>query len=101
MNNAKDSITETGSMPGLITITLQERDSMGFVSIKDNGGGIPDSIIGKIFEPYFSTKSMGTGIGLYMSKMIIERNMKGVLTARNIEGGSEFSIMTPMAVNKS
>ena len=74
---------------------------MGVVSVRDNGGGIPEAISSKIFEPYFSTKSMGTGIGLYMSKMIIERNMKGRLEVQTIEGGCEFSVYVPLAEKTS
>ena len=65
--------------------------------MRDNGGGIPAEILERIFDPYFSTKESGTGIGLYMSKMIIERNMKGGITARNIEGGTEFIVFSPLA----
>ena len=61
----------------------------------DNGGGIADDVIGKIFEPYFSTREMGTGIGLYMSKMIIERSMNGTIEAHNIDGGAEFVVSIP------
>ncbi|KWT75950.1 two-component sensor histidine kinase [Candidatus Magnetominusculus xianensis] len=62
--------------------------------ISDNGGGIPDTIAGKIFEYYFTTKSgiEGTGIGLYMSKQIIEKSMDGSLTFRNTDDGAEFRI---------
>ena len=64
------------------------------LSIADNAGGIPDDIIGKVFDPYFTTKGpqAGTGVGLFMSKNIIEKNMGGLLTVRNFKEGAEFRI---------
>jgi C4-dicarboxylate-specific signal transduction histidine kinase len=62
------------------------------VTVADNGGGIPEEIIDKIFAPYFTTKGpqLGTGIGLCMSKSIIARNMGGRLMVRNSADGAEF-----------
>ncbi len=97
LGNAREAIVETGADTGRIAITVRERDGMGVVTVRDNGGGIPEALLEKIFDPYFSTKSMGTGIGLYMSRMIIEGNMGGRLTVRNSDGGCEFSISTPLA----
>jgi len=67
------------------------------VTVADNGGGIPAEIISKIFDPYFTTKGPqgGTGIGLFMSKAIIEKNMGGSLAARNSAQGAEFRIAVP------
>lgn len=95
--NAKEAIVATGATPGSIVVTVSAADGMGVVKVSDNGGGIPDDVIGKIFEPYFSTKNMGTGIGLYMSKMIIERNMNGTITVCNRGQGCEFTVITPLA----
>ncbi len=97
LNNAKDAIIETGTREGRIDIALRVENGMGVVTISDNGGGIPESVQDKIFEPYFSTKESGTGIGLYMSKMIIERNLKGRINIQTREGGTEFSIAVPLA----
>jgi PAS domain S-box-containing protein len=96
LSNAREAIKVSAVPQGAITIRLYEQDGQGCVAICDNGGGITDSVIDKIFEPYFSTKEMGTGIGLYMSKMIIERSMSGTIEAHNIEGGVEFIVMTPL-----
>ncbi|WP_306689136.1 ATP-binding protein [Candidatus Magnetominusculus xianensis] len=75
-------------------MTLKKEDGKIITLISDNGGGIPDTIAGKIFEYYFTTKSgiEGTGIGLYMSKQIIEKSMDGSLTFRNTDDGAEFRI---------
>ncbi|MEI6211090.1 MAG: CHASE domain-containing protein [bacterium] len=93
--NAKEAIKDSGVPDGHIRIRLFERDGRACVSVSDNGGGIPADVLEKIFEPYFSTKKMGTGIGLYMSKMIIERSMSGAIEAHNKDGGAEFVVVTP------
>lgn len=96
LGNAKEAIVESGSTRGKIAIRYGEQDGMGVVTVQDNGGGIPEDILDDIFHPYFTTKNAGTGIGLYMSKMIIEKNMQGRIEAKNIEGGCEFTIYVPL-----
>ena len=90
ISNAKDAIVKNKIEYGTITILLENRS----ISICDNAGGIPTEILNRIFEPYFTTKSQGegTGMGLYMSKMIIEKNMQGKLSVLNHKDGAEFTI---------
>jgi len=92
--NARDAFIENGIDDPMVTITIRCEDSCSVITIADNAGGIPVEIIGKIFDPYFTTKGpqQGTGIGLFMSKAIIEKNMGGRLAVRNIANGAEFRI---------
>lgn len=102
LNNAIDAIRleiEKGFIKqGTITTALRCKDDKGIIEISDNGGGIDSSIIESIFDPYVTTKgnASGTGIGLYIAKNIIESRMKGLLSVKNIKGGSCFSIELPL-----
>ena len=89
LTNAKDIFDQRVVINPTITITIEKNS----VSILDNGGGIEPTCIKRIFDPYFSTKKENSGIGLYMSKMIIERDMDGVLEVSNFNGGALFKIM--------
>lgn len=92
LNNARDILIERKIANPTIFITAEKTDSHSIVKISDNGGGIDPDIIHKLFDPYFTTKTVGTGLGLYMSKMIVEKNMDGKLWVRNTTGGAEFII---------
>ncbi|MBF0320744.1 MAG: GAF domain-containing protein [Nitrospirae bacterium] len=103
LNNSRDAIIELkmrlrGSMGrGRITITITEEGESAVVRICDNGGGVSEEILPKIFDPYVTTKGdQGTGIGLYMSKNIIEKNMNGRLEFENIKDGACFTIYMPL-----
>ncbi len=97
--NAKDAIQAAKKPDGQVNVKLTTVGDKGCITVCDNGGGIPEEIRGRIFDPYFSTKQQGSGIGLYMSKMIIEDNMNGSITARNVETGAEFTICIPKDCN--
>jgi len=95
--NARDAIMARQVADGRVTVRTRRAGESVVLTVGDNGGGIPVDILPKIFDPYFTTKEKGTGIGLYMSKMIIENNMNGRIEARNIEGGAEFAVIMPSA----
>ncbi len=94
INNACDALKAKQDNNRSITIISSRNDNSPTLLVQDNAGGISENSIEKIFEPYFSTKmdDDGTGIGLYMSKMIIEQHMDGYLTVENIQYESEFGL---------
>ena len=95
LSNARDAIAAK-DISGKVHIRMEREVNTATVFIRDNGGGIPDDILGKVFDPYFTTKEKGTGIGLYMSKMIMD-NMGGDIVIRNVEGGAEMRLTLPLA----
>jgi len=105
--NAKDALKQLSGDNKYIFINVYKEEDNLIIQIKDSAGGIDDEIIDKIFEPYFTTKHQfnGTGIGLYMSKLLVERHLKGTLTAKNIEftfmdkihKGALFEIVLPIS----
>jgi len=95
IKNAEDVLVENKVDNPFIKIDAYEEDNKFILSVSDNAGGIPEDIIDKIFDPYFSTKTQkdGTGLGLYMSKIIIEDHCNGKLIAKNNENGAIFKII--------
>ncbi|WP_419763757.1 MAG: ATP-binding protein [Arcobacter sp.] len=85
-NNSKDVLANIKDKKKLIKIDVKEMNNYITFSILDNGGGIDEEKIEKIFEPYFTTKhqSQGTGIGLYMSEQIIDKHFGGEISAKNV-----------------
>lgn len=101
LNNAKDAFIENKTISPVITVTLSKTaDTLEF-SITDNGGGIKPDILHHIFEPYFSTKSEknGTGLGLYMSAIIVDKHLQGKLYATSKENTSTFAITLPHSID--
>ena len=106
INNALDAFEENNLEKKLIFIDIYKEENNLILKIKDNAGGIKETIINRIFEPYFTTKhkSQGTGIGLYMSNEIIKKHMNGNISVSNKEYsydnvkyiGAEFKIELPI-----
>jgi len=101
LSNAKEAIIDKNGgsqrkIAGEIHIKVEHGETATTLSIRDNGGGIPTEILGKVFDPYFTTKERGTGIGLYMSRMILD-HMGGNIAIHNIEDGAEVLITLPLA----
>ncbi len=91
--NAKDELVARGIPGPRIEISLRKEGSKAVIVVADNAGGVPQEILDRIFEPYFTTKgAQGTGLGLSMSRTIIEKNMGGRLSVRNGPRGAEFRI---------
>lgn len=98
LSNAKDALSEKCILQPTVEIFVSIDGGNLLISVQDNAMGIPEAVLPKIFDPYFSTKhkSQGTGIGLYMSKTIIEKHFSGTLVASNGEDGAIFAITIPL-----
>jgi len=97
LKNSEDNFLEKGIENPKIIISTYLENNQYVISLLDNGGGIPEDILISIFDPYFSTKAEknGSGLGLYMSKTMVEEHSGGKLIAHNIEDGVEFKIILP------
>jgi signal transduction histidine kinase len=98
LNNSKEAILGNSIKNAKIVISAQEDNTKVVISIQDNGRGIDEKIINQVFDPYFSTKlqSSGIGLGLYISKMIIEQSLKGSINIENNKNG----VLVKITLNK-
>ena len=97
LNNAIDNFESKGTKEPKIDIFMKEHDGMSTLAICDNGGGVDEGDMDRIFDPYYTTKfaKEGTGLGLYVAKMMVENSMHGQLQVENKNGGVCFEIITP------
>jgi len=100
IKNAMDAYIENNITPRNIDVEISQDSKYTTIKITDNAGGIPKDIIDKIFDPYFSTKNEknGTGLGLYMSKMIVQDHLNGDLKVEVKDNSTTFSIIIPREV---
>ncbi len=98
IKNSQDVLLERDIQNPRIKIKTYKKDNSAILEVSDNGGGIPIEIFDKIFDSYFSTKTqkLGTGLGLCMSKTIIENNCKGKLSVKNEDEGAVFTVSIPL-----
>jgi C4-dicarboxylate-specific signal transduction histidine kinase len=97
LNNSRDAVVGNKIVNPEVIVDFTEQNGEIKIYIKDNGGGIENDIMDRIFEPYFTTKfkSDATGVGLYMSKMIIEDSIGGKLSLKNFKDG----VLASIAIN--
>lgn len=95
--NAKEALVRNKVNNALVEIKEYILNNRLYIEIRDNAGGVPDDIIHKIFEPYFSTKEKkhGVGLGLYTSKTIVTIHLNGLISVNNTDNGTVFKISIP------
>ncbi|WP_022852074.1 sensor histidine kinase [Limisalsivibrio acetivorans] len=95
LEHAENGLLDLSRRGGLITLSIESQGDKVAVNIEDNGGGIPSSFLGRVFEPYFTTKpgANRTGIGLYMAKTLLETGMNGTIHVSNSEKGAVLTVI--------
>ncbi len=98
INNSKDAIKSKHPTNPFIKIVIRDTEESIITSIEDNGGGIKEEYLERVFEPYFTTKEAenGTGLGLYMCKMVVEMHSHGAIKAQNTDVGAKFIVEIPL-----
>ncbi|MGB1226297.1 MAG: sensor histidine kinase, partial [Poseidonibacter sp.] len=80
-----------------ICVKIYDKEKDLILEVNDNAGGVPEEIMDRIFEPYFTTKgpASGTGLGLYITKTIVDKHLQGTINVSNNEKGASFEIVIP------
>jgi len=103
--NARDAIgsrrQNNAEIEGCIAIEIGQKDKMICLTVTDNGCGVPDSLNQSLFEPYSTSKEEGSGIGLYMTRTLVEERFKGTLLFESRPGRTSFMIRIPLALEES
>jgi PAS domain S-box-containing protein len=98
VNNAKEQILETHPDQGAITIEVRRDNGWGLLRVQDNAGGIPEAVFPRIFEPYYTSKPEGSGLGLYITRLAVENSMHGRVFAENVAEGASFTLQLPLTI---
>lgn len=103
LKNANEALVENRQEDRQINVLISDHAGSVMITVCDNGGGVDEAIIHKIFDPYFSTKdkNIGTGLGLHMSKTIIEKHMNGRIELNNTKEGACFKLTLPLKKEKN
>ena len=96
ISNAKDVLVERQVANGRIEIGVARAGDAASICLRDNGGGIAAVHLAQVFDPYFTTKEKGTGIGLHMARTIVEQHLHGTIHADNWDEGAQFSVVLPL-----
>ncbi len=97
LQNAQEAFTGTGAADKMVQVDGRRVDEQVVITVEDNAGGIHPDAIAHLFDPYFTTKQTGTGIGLRLVRLLVERSLGGTITAGNHDGGARFVIRLPLA----
>jgi signal transduction histidine kinase len=100
LKNSKDEFIKNPHSNMWIKINITSKDDKAIIEVVDNAGGIPEDIIDKIFDIYVTTKQDGSGIGLNISKSMIEDHMDGQMYVTNVENGAKFTIVLPTTMDE-
>ena len=100
VNNAKEQIIERHIPNGEIAIRIEQQGEFAVISVMDNAGGIEEEYLSKIFDPYFTTKADGMGLGLYLSNLTIQQSMHGHIEVKNGKEGAIFSVFIPKMIKR-
>jgi PAS domain S-box-containing protein len=103
LKNAEDALLERGVENAMIRLRTYDRDGLVCFEVHDNAGGVPEGVLPQIFEPYFTTKenANGTGLGLYMSKLIVEEHCCGEIRVENVGDGARFVLCIPPSTKEA
>lgn len=100
VNNAKEQILIMHPDQGAITIEVRRDNKWGFLRVQDNAGGIPEAVFPRIFEAYYTSKPEGSGLGLYITRLVVENSMHGRVFAENAAEGASFTLQLPLTIEQ-